>query len=190
MDQDQIPRRGNNFTRKLANALYRLTGWQVTGSFPNLPKFIIIGVPHTSNWDFPLAMSFIFQQGVRINWMAKHTLFRWPFRRILDWLGGVPVNRNATRGLVGEIIDEFQRRRQMVLALSPEGTRSKVDRWRTGFYHMAHGARIPIVPVQVDYARKTLGICPPFYTSGDIEHDLPLIKAHFEGITGKNKHQY
>lgn len=187
---DQLPRRGNRFSRAIATFFFRLFGWQVEGALPNLPKMIVIGAPHTSNWDFPLAMTFIFYLGVRFNWMAKKEFFVAPFSHLWLWLGGVPIDRKAATGVVNQTVEAIQERAKIVLAIAPEGTRSKVARWRTGFYHIAHNANIPIVPVLVDYGRKTLTITEPFMPTGDVEADIPLLQARYQGVTGKNRDQF
>lgn len=184
---DQLPQRGNAFSKAVAAFFFKISGWQVSGSLPNLPKMIIIGAPHTTNWDFPLAMNLIFYLGIRFNWMAKAEFFVKPFSYVWDWLGGVPVDRSAANGTVGQTIEAIQARAKIVLAIAPEGTRSRVERWRTGFYHIAHGANIPIVPVLVDYGRKILTITEPFFPTGDVDTDLPLLQARFKGIRGKNQ---
>lgn len=186
-ETDQLPKRGNRFSQAIAAFFFRITGWKVAGTLPNVPKMIVIGAPHTTNWDFPLAMTLIFYLGVRFNWMAKKEFFVKPFSYLWDWLGGVAVDRHAANGMVGQTVAAIQQRAQIVLAIAPEGTRSKVERWRTGFYHIAHGANIPIVPVLVDYGRKTLTITEPFTPSGDVDTDLPLIQSRFKGIKGKNQ---
>ena len=190
MTTNQLPLRGNRFSRVMAVFFFRLFGWQVTGTLPNLPKMIIIGAPHTSNWDFPLAMNLIFYLGVRFNWMAKKEFFVAPFSRIWLWLGGVPIDRSAASGVVTQTVAAIQQRATIVLAIAPEGTRSKVARWRTGFYHIAHNAKIPIVPVLVDYGRKTLTITEPFTPTGDIESDMPLLQARYQGVLGKNHDKF
>ena len=189
-ETDQLPRRGNRFSQAVAAFFFKVTGWTVAGSLPNLPKMIVIGAPHTTNWDFPLAMTLIFYLGVRLNWMAKKEFFVKPISYLWDWLGGVPVDRKADSGMVGQTVEVIQQRAKIVLAIAPEGTRSKVVRWRTGFYHIAHNANIPIVPVLVDYGRKTLTITEPFTPTGDVDADLPLLQARYQGITGKNKDQF
>lgn len=189
-NMDQLPRRGNRFSQTAAAFFFRLFGWQVAGSLPNLPKMVIIGAPHTSNWDFPLAMTLIFYLGVHLNWMAKKEFFVAPFSRLWLWLGGVPIDRKAANGMVGQTIEAVQTRAKIVLAIAPEGTRSKVARWRTGFYHIAHGANIPIVPVLVDYGRKVLTITEPFFPTGDVDADLPLLQSRYQGISGKNRDQF
>ena len=187
---DQLPRRGNRISKAFAAFVFRLVGWQVAGEIPNLPKMIVIGAPHTSNWDFPLAMIFIFYTGVRFNWMAKKEFFVRPFAWLWYWLGGVSVDRKAANGLVGQTVEVIQQRAKIVLAIAPEGTRSKVARWRTGFYYIAYNANIPIVPILLDYAHKRFVITEPFSPTGDIEADLPLLQARYEGIAGRNRDQF
>jgi 1-acyl-sn-glycerol-3-phosphate acyltransferase len=189
-DSNQLPLRGNRFSKAVADFFFWLFGWRVAGTLPNVPKMIIIGAPHTSNWDFPLAMTLIFHLGISFNWMAKKEFFVAPVSGLWRWLGGIPVDRKAANGMVGQTVEAIQRRDKIVLAIAPEGTRSKVTRWRTGFYHIAHGANIPIVPLLVDYGRKTLTVTEPFIPTGDVEADLPLLQARFVGVTGKNHDQF
>ncbi len=189
-ETNQLPRRGNRFSRAIAGFFLRLFGWRIAGALPDLPKMVLIGAPHTSNWDFPLAIALIFYLGVHINWMAKKEFFVAPFASLWRWLGGVPVDRKGSGGIVGQTVEAIQARARIVLAIAPEGTRSKVARWRTGFYHIAHGANIPIVPVLVDYGRKTLTITEPFLPTGDLEADLPLLQARYHDIRGKHSDKF
>lgn len=190
LDNDVLPRRGNRFSHAVAAFVFRLFGWRVVGALPNVPKMVVIGAPHTSNWDFPLAMALIFYLGVRLNWMAKKEFFVAPFSYLWRWLGGVSVDRKAANGMVGQMVETIHQRTRIALAIAPEGTRSKVERWRTGFYHIAHQANIPIVPILVDYARKTLTITEPFVPSGDVDADIPLLQARYSGVVGRNRHQF
>ncbi len=187
---DQLPRRGNRFSKAVAVFFLWLFGWRVVGALPNVPKIVIIGAPHTSNWDFPLTMALMFYLGVSFSWMAKQEFFAAPVSRLWLWLGGVPIDRKAANGVVGQTVEAIQQRAKIVLAIAPEGTRRKVDRWRTGFYHIAYGANIPIVPILVDYGRKTLTLDEPFIPSGDVDADLPVLQARYQGIIGKNRHQF
>lgn len=177
MKDDQIPRRWNNVSRAITKGLMRLTGWRIIGSLPNLPKMVIIGVPHSSNWDFFLAMGFMLSQNLRISWVAKRVFIESPLKPLLRWLGGVGVDRRKSSGVVQQIVNEFNRRERFLLAIAPEGTRSKVREWRSGFYYIAHGAGVPIVPVVIDYGRKVMHIAAPFTPGGDFDADLPQLKA-------------
>jgi 1-acyl-sn-glycerol-3-phosphate acyltransferase len=165
-----------------------LFGWRIEfDGVPNLPKLILVGAPHTSNWDFVLTLTTFFALSVRISWMAKHTFFRWPLLGLLDWLGGVPVDRtNKGNGMVDQTIETFNSHEKFIIAVMPEGTRSKVRQWKTGFYHIAQGANVPIVPVRFDYGRKVMGIGPAIDLSGDIGTDMARIQSIFMAIRGKN----
>ncbi len=184
-DINQLPQRGNPASKALAAFLFRLFGWKVVGELPNLPKMVLIGGPHTSNWDFLVTMNLLFYLGVRIHWMAKKEFFVKPISYFWFWLGGIPIDRHATSGVVGQTVTAIEKLDKIVLAIAPEGTRSKVARWRTGFYHIAHNAQIPIVPIIADYGRKALIITAPFIPNGDAEADLPLLQGRYQGIQGK-----
>ena len=162
----------------------RLSGWRVEGQFPADSRYVLIGAPHTSNWDFPLALGVCFACNVKIYWMGKSSLFRGLAGLVMRWLGGIPVNRDKPGGLVGQMITAFGRQPELVLAIPPEGTRSRVSEWKTGFYYIAQRAGVPVLPVYVDGARKVVGIAPLFYPTGDLEGDLPKIRAIYAGKQG------
>lgn len=155
------PRRGSRLAPGLATRLLALAGWRVRGELPALPRFIIIVAPHTSNWDFPIGVLTMFAVDLRASWLGKHTLFRFPLGPILRWIGGEPIDRSAKHGTVGAAIENFRTRSQWVLALSPEGTRKRVERWKTGFHRIAVGAGVPIVPVWIDYRTRVMEIGAP-----------------------------
>ena len=184
---DALPRRGNRLSRLIARSLMSLFGWRIEADIPNLSKAVLVGAPHTSNWDFVLTLVTQFALSIKISWMAKHTFFRWPYVGILEWLGGVPIDRtNESAGIVNQIIEEINSRDKFVIAIMPEGTRSKTGRWKTGFYHIAQGANVPIVMVRFDYGRKVMGIGPTIEPSGDMTADIAQIQSIFAGIKGKN----
>jgi len=162
-------------------------GFRVEGDLPNLPKFVIIAAPHTSNWDFPVGLAAKLALGLGAVWIGKHTIFWGPFAPILRAVGGIPVDRSASSDVVGQIVAEFARRPQMVFALAPEGTRKKVERWKTGFYHVARGANVPIVPVALDFGSRAVRILPPFTTTGNVESDIAELRRLFEGVKGRNR---
>jgi len=187
---DAIPRRGNALSRLIARSSMKLCGWRIEGEIPNQPKLILVGAPHTSNWDFVLTMATLFALSVRISWMAKHTAFRWPFRRLLAWLGGVPIDRTSeSGGIVEQTIQAFKANDKFVIALTPEGTRAKVRAWKTGFYHIAQGAGVPIVLIRFDHGRKVMGIGPTIQPTGDIKVDLAHIQSVFAAVRGRHQRQ-
>ena len=154
---------------------------------PNLGKFVLIVAPHTSNWDFPVGMSAKLALGLGAVWVGKHTIFRGPFGRLLRSLGGIPVDRSASNDIVQHVVSEFARRPRMVFALAPEGTRRKVERWKTGFYHIARGAAVPIVPVALDWEARAIRIMRPFQPTGDAETDIAALRRLFESVKGRNR---
>ena len=181
-----VPRRGGRLSIGFTRFLGKLIGWTVEGTLPNTNKIMVIGAPHSSNWDWILTLFAANYLGVRISWMAKHTLFRWPFGYVMRWLGGVPVDRRAAQGTVGQAVERFQRRDELILCITPEGTRRKVREWKHGFYHIAEGADVPIVAAAFDYGRKRVCFGPVFKPSGNLEEDLPIIKSFFDGVKPKN----
>lgn len=183
---EQIPRWGGRMARGLARQLMRLLGWRFAGAVPNLPKMVIIGAPHTSNWDWPLAMVALLVLGIRVWWMGKHTFVDGPLRPLLRRMGGVPINRTRAHGVVAQMVDEFAAREQFLLGLSPEGTRSYVPRWKMGFYHIARQANVPIVPISLDYGRRLIGIGPAIDAAEEETAVLAQIEQFYHGVTGKN----
>jgi len=159
----------------------------VTGTIPDLRKFVIIVAPHTSNWDFPVGLAAKLALRLRVTFLGKDALFRFPLGVFMRAWGGIPVDRSASHDVVDSIVAEFARRDQMVLALAPEGTRKRVERWRTGFYHIAHAARVPIVPVALNFGVKEIQILPPFVTTGDLDGDISELRARFAGVQGKRR---
>lgn len=185
-----VPRRGNGLTRAIGRAVLRLLGWRFEGAFPDLPKYVIVGAPHTSYWDAIIALATIFGLGIDVHWMAKREAFDHPLGGLLVWLGGIPVDRSASHGVVDQTIEAFNCRDQFILVITPEGTRKKVARWKTGFYRIAHGADVPLVLGYADYQRKVVGIGSVVLPTGDMEKDIANLRAFFRQIPGKNPHLY
>jgi len=180
----EIPRAGGPISRALGRWALRAIGWRVEGEIPNLSKFVLIAAPHTSNWDFVVGITAKLALGIGVVFLGKDTLFRFPLGMLMRRWGGVPVDRSVSRDVVSSIVGEFARRDRMVLALAPEGTRKHVARWRTGFYHIAHAARVPIVPVALNFGARAIQIGTPFRTTGDLERDLPELQQRFAGVRG------
>jgi 1-acyl-sn-glycerol-3-phosphate acyltransferase len=172
------------FWRALGLSYLRLAGWRVEGAFPEGPKCVIIVAPHTSNWDFPLGLATLFALELRASWLGKHTLFRAPFGSLLRKMGGIPVDRRASHGVVGDCVRAFEGAPSLALALAPEGTRKGQSRWKTGFYQIAAQAGVPILPVGFDFREHVVRLMPPFHPSGDLEGDLPRIQALFQDVHG------
>jgi 1-acyl-sn-glycerol-3-phosphate acyltransferase len=160
--------------------------WQFAGTFPDVPKAVIIVAPHSSNWDFPLGVAVMFALGLRISWLGKHTLFRWPLSPMMRWLDGIPVRRDEGAGTVAQVVALFRERPRMLLALSPEGTRKAVSRWRMGFAHIATGAGVPVVPVAFDWGRREVRMGAAVELTGDTAADEASLREWFAGATGRN----
>jgi 1-acyl-sn-glycerol-3-phosphate acyltransferase len=167
----RVPRWGNAVVAGICNAILRLLGWRLDMHLPDLPKFIIIAVPHTSNWDFVVGICTILLMRVRIRWWVKHTVYRWPWRHFVDWSGGIPIERAAAGGVVEQTVAAFAREQTLVLALTPEGTRSRVPQWKRGFYYVAVKAQVPIVLAYFDYRRRIVGTGPVIWPTGDYAAD-------------------
>jgi 1-acyl-sn-glycerol-3-phosphate acyltransferase len=172
--------------RRLAIAMYRRGGWTSVGTVPTPQRFVLIAVPHTSNWDFPNLLGVTNALGIRAHFMAKTSLFRWPFGGLMRAVGGVPVDRDAAGDMVSQMIAEFAARDEFVLTIAPEGTRGSVDKWRTGFYRIALGAGVPIVCGFMDYAKRVSGVGPVIVPTGDYDADMAPAFAFYAGVTGKH----
>jgi len=186
----QVPRRGNALTRIIARAILRLFGWRVDGTFPNLPRFVIIAAPHTSNWDFPVGVLAKYAIGIRVSFLGKDSLFRPPLGWLMRWLGGQPVDRTHPHGLVEQTAEAMRRAERFVLVIAPEGTRRRVARWKSGFYRVASTVGVPIVPGFFDYGTRTIGFGPPLWPSGDEDADLAALRAFYRDKQGRHPELY
>ena len=165
-------------------------GWKVVGDIPTQKKYVIIVSPHTSNWDFIIGRCFGYMLEIEAKYLGKSQLFRFPYGWIFRWLGGIPVDRSKHNNLVAYAIDLFNSSEELVLGLAPEGSRSRVDSWKLGFYHIAAGANIPIALGFLDYQKREAGIGEMFYTSGDLQKDLQKIENFYKKITPRHKEKY
>jgi 1-acyl-sn-glycerol-3-phosphate acyltransferase len=182
----------NTVLRAFSVAYLKLTGWKVQGSLPpECAKSVFIAAPHTSNWDLPNTLMVAFALRLNIYWMGKEQIFKPPFRGLMMWLGGIPVNRQQATNMVAASADAITAADGPVqLIVPPEGTRSKVRYWKTGFYYIALGAKVPIVMAYMDYEKKISGLGPVFLPTGDIEADMLKIKAFYAPFKGKNASQF
>jgi 1-acyl-sn-glycerol-3-phosphate acyltransferase len=170
----------------LAKLILRGVGWRVDGELPDLSKYVLIGAPHTSNWDFVLFLGVIFTLQANVQFMGKTELFRFPMGWFFRYCGGIPVDRKKSTGLVEQMVKVCNESEQFILTIAPEGTRHHVTEWKRGFYHIAKSAGIPIVMAVVDGMHKTVRIGQVFRPTEDMEADLKTIKGVFEGIVGIN----
>ncbi|WP_298262568.1 1-acyl-sn-glycerol-3-phosphate acyltransferase [uncultured Lutibacter sp.] len=166
--------------------LFKILKWKIIGSFPKeLKKYVIIAAPHTHWIDFPLGILVKWAEAAPINYIGKASLFKPPFGFIFRWLGGAPVNRSKSTNKVQAIVDVFNKNEKFILALSPEGTRKKVEKWKTGFYYIAKGANVPIVMATLDFKNKQVKISDPYYLTNDMEKDFDLFYTYFKEVEGK-----
>ena len=183
----QVPRTGGVISRTVGRWTLSALGWDVTGEIPNLPKMVIIAAPHTSNWDFVVAIAAKLALGLDVRFLGKDSLFVGPLGWVMRSLGGMPVDRSASHDVVKSMVAELARSDRLVLGLAPEGTRKRVERWRTGFYHIAHAATVPIVPVGLNFGERAVQIMEPFTTTGDLDRDIAQLQARFAGIRGHSR---
>ena len=165
--------------RWLGKFLLKVTGWKTTGHLPKDQRVVLIAGPHTSNWDFVLAMSLILSLDVNIHWVGKHSIFKKGFRRLLRKMGGIPVNRTNPEALKQEIYNITEKYKGFVIAIAPEGTRKKVARLKTGFLRIANETNSRIMMAGIDFSNKTVELGDFFSPSGDVEKDLKFIKEYF-----------
>lgn len=166
---------------------FKLMGWEFVGDFPgHLNKFVIIVVPHTSNADFFMGLLIRKIWKEEINYIAKHSLFKPPFGWLFRWAGGAPIDRSKNNDTVTATAAIFKERKKFRLTIAPEGTRTKVDKWKTGFYYIAKAAAVPIVMVAFDFGKKQIKISEPIHTTEDKEADFKGYEAFYEGVVGKN----
>ena len=172
-------------TRWSCENLLKLSGWTVDKTNPPISNCVLIAAPHTSNWDFILMLLFAGAFGLKISWMGKSTLFVQPFGFILRLLGGISIKRNKKNQIVDNMISMFQRNNNLLLVVPVEGTRARADFWKSGFYHIANGANVPILPTFLDYSNKRGGFGVPIKTSGDIKLDMQKIRDFYTPFSGK-----
>ena len=165
----------------------KISGWKVTGKFPEIKKCVMVCAPHTSNWDFLLSILMILKIRKKIYWMGKKELFRRPFGWIMKWLGGIPVDRGRSGNQVQSIVDIYNSKESFSLAVAPEGTRSKVRSWKTGFYFISAGAKIPMLLCSLDYAKKEGCFGPLFLPTGNVEADMNFIMDYYKDVRGRNQ---
>lgn len=180
----------NKLLRWQALLLLKIFGWRTKGRLPDCRKYVVIVVPHTSNWDLPVGLVLAFALKIKPYWMGKDSIFRWPFGTLFKWLGGIPVVRSKPTGMVQQSIQVLRESEEMVLAIAPEGTRARTAHWKSGFYHIAKGAGVPIVLAFMDFRRKVGGIGPAIIPTGDIEADMKKIRAFYAGVEPRHPERW
>ncbi|MCI2261033.1 lysophospholipid acyltransferase family protein [Xanthomonas indica] len=177
----------SRFMRWLGRTALRVTGWRVVGEFPNVPKLVMIVAPHSSNWDGFLGFAVKFAVGFEVRVLGKTQLFWWPLGPLLRKLGGIPLDRTSPRGVVEQAVALIRGAERMWYVITPEGTRKRVEKWKTGFWKIAHGAQVPIFPVYFDYPSRTVGLGEVVWTSEDMQADIAAIREWYRPWRGKHR---
>ncbi len=167
---------------------YKKQGWTEVNANPDLRKCVIIAAPHTSNWDFIYYIGAIERLGLKARFAGKKSLFRWPFGKAMVELGGVPVDRSKSNNFVDAMAAEFHQNDDFMLTIAPEGTRGKVKKWKTGFYHIAVQANVPLVIGMMDYAKKEVGLAGAIWPTGDYAKDMEKVLAFYQNTTPRHPH--
>ncbi len=170
----------------LAEKYLRLRGWAFIGEVPPNRKFIIIGAPHTSNWDFVVYLAAVSHWNISPKYLGKHTLFDGPFGWVFRGLGGISVDRSQPGGLIDQVTNEFAAADELVLAIAPEGTRNAAPFWKSGFLAISRAVGVPIVPGGIDYVKKQITLGNPIEAGEDVETIMTRVRTFYEGKTGKN----
>ena len=182
-----VPKRGNKFAPVIASAMLKAAGWRTVGEIPNIPQAVVLALPHTSNVDGIYAIPSLFALDLKISIMGKHTLFKMPvFAQLLNWIGVIPIDRSNKGSVLQASIDKFKTGKPLFLGLAPEGTRQYTKDWKSGFYYLAVGAGVPILPVAMDYKTKEIRFMSLVYPTGNIEADLPKIYAQYQGVVPRH----
>jgi len=173
-------------SRRLSHIILRLIGWRTHVVHPHTSRYVLIGAPHTSNWDFGLMLLLMTAEQLPIRFMGKDSLFRGPMSPLIRYLSGIQDNRRKRTNLVDQIAAKFDEYDELIIGLAPEGTRKKTPHWKTGFYYIALKAKVPIAMAYLDYGNKIIGVGPNFMPSGDLKADFEIISEFYTGIVGKN----
>ena len=181
----ELPRIGNRFTRGLGRFVLSLFGWRIEGELPNLPKIVVAGAPHTSNWDFVIGLAVVFCLKLKISFFGKHSIFIPPFSALLKRWGGIPIERSRSHGVVEQMIGKVKQADKMLLCLAPEGTRSKISPWKSGFIHIARHANVPVFLIGLDYQHKTILFGPIFDPSNDTELEMEKVYEFYARVQPK-----
>jgi 1-acyl-sn-glycerol-3-phosphate acyltransferase len=190
ISESQIPERlrgsRSRILRKIGRFGINISGWTIKGNVPDEERIVLIAAPHTSNWDFVLAMLAIFGLNIKLRWLGKHSIFKPGFKIFFEWLGGIPVYRDNPSTLIESIVDIVKKEKSIVIAMTPEGTRKKVKRWKTGFLRIAKQTQSKILLISIDATTKSIEIGKIFNPTGDNEEDLAFIQKYYSSFRGIN----
>ena len=174
----------------LSKIIFNFLGWEVIGTSQYPQKCIVIAAPHTSNWDFLIGRCYGYIIGIKPKYLIKSSFFIPVLGAFFRWNGAIPVNRDSQNNIVNQLVERFNNSDDFILGIAPEGTRSRVDKWKTGFYHIAHKAKVPILLLAMDFKTKKIGVINSIITTGDIDHDMLFIQNQFKDLKGKVPEKY
>ncbi len=174
----------------ISRLILKMSGWRMEGEVPSAKKFIVIVAPHTSNWDYIIGQLFYFSLGIRSKIMIKKELFFFPLNILFRLVGAIPVERGKKTGIVEQLAEEFRKRDEMILTITPEGTRKRVTEWKKGFYRIAMKANVPVVLGYFDYKRKVAGVGGFFEITGDEKEDMRRIKMFYRNVNAKHPEKF
>ena len=177
----------SRFSRWLGRSVLRLGGWRMVGEFPDVPKAVLIGAPHSSNWDGVWGFAALLAMGLDLRILGKKELFRWPMGWLMRFLGVIPIDRSAPGGFVAQSIETMKAADALWIGIAPEGTRKRVETWKTGFWKLAHEADVPVILEYFHYPDKVIGIGPTIRLSGDMEADMARIRAWYAPWQGRTR---
>ena len=174
----------------LSNIVFKLIGWKVVGGLPEVEKCLVISAPHTSNWDFFIGRCFAYITDIKPKYLIKSELYFWPLSVLIKWNGGIPVYRKTGKNTVDQVVERIKKADKIILGIAPEGTRKRVEKWKTGFYYIAQKSNIPIVLMYMDYQKKEIGYFDMLIPSGDLQKDLAIIQDYYKDVVGYRPEQY
>ena len=190
ISESQIPERLRGSRSKILRIIARfginISGWTISGNVRDEERIVIIAAPHTSNWDFILAMLAIFGLNIKVRWLGKHSIFKPGFKKFFEWLGGIPVYRDNPTSLIENVVNIVKKERSIVIAMTPEGTRKKVKRWKTGFLRIAKQTHSKILLISIDAPTKSIEIGKIFNPTGNSDEDLAYIQKYYSTFRGIN----
>jgi len=175
----------NRFLRFIGRTYLRITGWRIIGEFPSVPRCVIPVAPHTSNWDFVHGIACVMATGMQVNFLGKHTLFKGVLGKFMYAMGGIPVERHAPKDLIDQVAQQVEDQDKVMLVVAPEGTRSKAEKWKTGFLRIAYKAELDVVPAYIDFPTKTIGFLDPIKVTGDVDQDMVSVQQALKPYRGK-----
>jgi len=181
-----VPQSSNAFAQWLGKQVLKRLGWKICGTFPKRSKFVVAVAPHTSNWDFVIAVAAMLALQLKVRFLGKDALFFWPFSWWLNKIGGIPVERNSNHGVVGQMTTLFLNTDKLVLGIAPEGTRRKTNQWKSGFLHIAYNAQVPVVPLSLDFNKKEIRVYNEVFIGENIAQELASFKSIYTHVTPKN----